>query len=225
VRERILYGMCLLAALLVARNLVVMLLVLPDEAAQGAIYRIIFFHVPAAWSAFAGFLTAMIASIVFLASKDLRYDALAVSVTEVGLAFGAANLVTGMIWGRVIWGLWWTWDPRLTSMLVCWLLYAGYLMLRRAVEEPSQRARVSAVFSIFAFADVPIVWFSIKWWRTQHPQPVVWAGGSMDRSMWNMLFLNWVPLLLLFVVLAAVRMRLEQTQREIDALRRHAHAL
>ena len=217
--------MCLLAALLVARNLVVMLLVLPDEAAQGAIYRIMFFHVPAAWSAFAGFLTAMIASRVFLASKDLRYDALAVSVTEVGLAFGAANLVTGMIWGRVIWGLWWTWDPRLTSMLVCWLLYAGYLMLRRAVEEPSQRARVSAVFSIFAFADVPIVWFSIKWWRTQHPQPVVWAGGSMDHSMWNMLFLNWVPLLLLFVVLVAVRMRLEQTQREIDALRRHAHAL
>jgi heme exporter protein C len=217
--------MCLLAAVLVVRNLAVMLLVLPDEAAQGAIYRIIFFHVPAAWSAFLGFFTALVASVVYLVKKDLRFDALAVSVTEVGLAFGAANLVTGMIWGRVIWGLWWTWDPRLTSMLVCWLLYAGYLMLRRAVEEPSQRARVSAVFSIFAFADVPIVWFSIKWWRTQHPQPVVWAGGSMDHSMWNMLFLNWVPLLLLFFVLAALRMRLEQTQREIDALRRHAHAL
>lgn len=224
-RERILYGMCLLAAVLVVRNLAVMLLVLPDEAAQGAIYRIIFFHVPAAWSAFLGFFTALIASVVYLVKKDLRWDALAVSVTEVGLAFGAANLVTGMIWGRVIWGVWWTWDPRLTSMLVCWLLYAGYLMLRRAVEEPSQRARVSAVFSIFAFADVPIVWFSIKWWRTQHPQPVVWAGGSMDHSMWNMLFLNWVPLLLLFCALAALRMRLEQTQREIDALRRHAHAL
>ncbi len=224
-REKILYGMCLLAAVLLVRNLAVMLLVLPDEAAQGAIYRIIFFHVPAAWSAFLGFFTALIASVVYLVKKDLRYDALAVSVTEVGLAFGAANLVTGMIWGRVIWGVWWTWDPRLTSMLVCWLLYAGYLMLRRAVEEPSQRARVSAVFSIFAFADVPIVWFSIKWWRTQHPQPVVWAGGSMDHSMWNMLFLNWVPLLLLFFVLAALRMRQEQTQREIDALRRHAHAL
>ena len=224
-REKILYGMCLLAAVLLVRNLAVMLLVLPDEAAQGAIYRIIFFHVPAAWTAFLGFFTALIASVVYLVKKDLRFDALAVSVTEVGLAFGAANLVTGMIWGRVIWGLWWTWDPRLTAMLVCWLLYAGYLMLRRAVEEPSQRARVSAVFSIFAFADVPIVWFSIKWWRTQHPQPVVWGGGSMDHSMWNMLFLNWVPLLLLFFVLAALRMRLEQTQREIDALRRHSHAL
>jgi heme exporter protein C len=110
-------------------------------------------------------------------------------------------------------------------MLVCWLLYGGYLMLRSAVEEPTQRARVSAVFSIFAFADVPIVWFSIKWWRTQHPQPVVWAGGSMDRSMWYMLFANWLPLLMLFIVLAALRMRQEQAQREVDALRRHAHAL
>jgi len=143
----------------------------------------------------------------------------------VGLAFATVNLVTGMIWGRIIWGIWWTWDPRLTSMLVCWLLYAGYLMLRRAVEEPTQRAKVAAVFSIFAFADVPIVWFSIKWWRTQHPQPVVWGGGSMDPSMWRMLFLNWVPLLLLFGVLAALRMRQEQAQREMDALRRQAHAL
>ncbi len=165
------------------------------------------------------------ASVIYLAGKNLRYDALAVAVTEVGLAFATANLVTGMIWGRIIWGIWWTWDPRLTSMLVCWLLYAGYLMLRRAVEEPTQRAKVAAVFSIFAFADVPIVWFSIKWWRTQHPQPVVWGGGSMDPSMWRMLFLNWVPLLLLFGVLAALRMRQEQAQREMDALRRQAHAL
>jgi heme exporter protein C len=224
-RQRILYGLSLVAGLLLIRNLFVMLLELPDEVAQGAIYRIIFFHVPDAWTAFLGCFIALIASILFLVTKNLRWDALAVSVTEVGLAFGAANLITGMIWGRVIWGVWWTWDARLTSMLVCWLLYAGYLMLRHAVEEPTQRARVSAVFSIFAFADVPIVIFSIKWWRTQHPQPVVWGGGFMDPAMWRMLFLNWVPLLLLFGVLSAMRMRQEETQREIDALRRHAHAL
>jgi heme exporter protein C len=224
-RQKTVYGLSLLAFWLLAANLAVILLVLPDEVAQGAIYRIMFFHVPAAWTAFVGFFVALVVSVLYLTTKNLRYDAVAVAVTEVGLAFGAVNLVTGMIWGRIIWGIWWTWDWRLTSMLVCWLLYSGYLMLRRAVEEPTQRAKVSAVFSIFAFADVPIVFFSIKWWRTQHPQPVVWGGGSIDSSMYIMLFLNWVPLLLLFVVLAVIRTRQERVQRELDALRRHAHAL
>lgn len=224
-RQKTLYVLCILAAGLLVADLAVILLVLPDEASQGAIYRIIFFHVPAAWTALAGCLAALAASVLYLATRDPGYDAAAVAVTEVGLAFGAANLVSGMIWGRVIWGVWWTWDARLTSMLVCWLLYAGYLMLRRAIEEPAQRARVSAVFSIFAFADVPVVVFSIRWWRTQHPQPVVWGGGSMDPAMWRMLFLNWAPLLLLFIILAALRMRQEKARRELDGLRRQAHAL
>jgi len=213
-----------IAAAVLARDLYVILLQLPDEVAQGPIFRIIFFHVPFAWTAFLGFFAALVASVLYLATKNLRYDALAVATTEVGLAFAAGNLVSGMIWGRIIWGIWWTWDPRLTSMLICWLLYAGYLMLRRAIEEPTQRARMSAVLSIFAFVDVPIVFFSIKWWRTQHPQPVVWGGGSMDPSYWNMLFLNWVPILLLGLVLVMIRMRQEEQQREIDALRRYAHA-
>ena len=216
--------MIAVTGLLLVRNVLVMAK-LPDEIMQGPIFRIIFFHVPAAWTAFLGFFAALVASILYLVKGNLKYDAFAVAVTEVGLAFGAANLVSGMIWGRQIWGIWWTWDPRLTSMLICWLLYSGYLMLRRAVEEPTQRARVSAVFSIFAFADVPIVWFSIKWWRTQHPQPVVWGGGSMDPSYWNMLFLNWIPFLLLGVVFLSIRMRQETVKREIDAIRRMAHAI
>src|SRR5574341_575486 len=122
-REKVMITMAGLAAALLARNLYVILLRLPDEAAQGAIYRIIFFHVPCAWTAFLGFFVALVASVLYLAKKNLRHDALAVAVTEAALAFGAANLVTGMIWGRIIWGIWWTWDPRLTSMLVCWLLY------------------------------------------------------------------------------------------------------
>jgi len=224
-REKTLIVLCIVAAILLAHNLYVILLVLPDEVAQGPIFRIIFLHVPAAWTAFLGFLAAAVASALYLVRKDLRYDAFAVAVTEVGLAFAAANLVTGMIWARIIWGIWWTWDARLTSMLVCWLLYAGYLMLRHAVEEPTQRARIAAVFSIFASVDVPIVFFSIRWWRTQHPQPVVWGGGSMDPAYWNMLFLNWVPLLLLGMVMVVIRLRQERRQRELEALRRMAHAL
>jgi heme exporter protein C len=148
-----------------------------------------------------------------------------VAVTEVGLAFLAANLVTGSIWARIIWGIWWTWDSRLTSALICWLLYAGYLMLRRAIEEPTQRATFAAVFSIFAFADVPIVWFSIKWWRTQHPQPVLWGGGSIDPVMRSTLYWNLLALLCLATVLVLIRLRQEEQQREIDSLRRLAHAV
>jgi heme exporter protein C len=224
-RERIMVVLSAVAAALLVRNLYVILLKLPDEMYQGAIYRIIFFHVPAAWTAFLGFFVALVASVLYLATKNLRQDALAVAATEVSLAFGAANLITGMIWGRIIWGIWWTWDPRLTSMLVCLLLYAGYLMLRGAMEDPTARARASAVLSIFAFVDVPIVFFSIRWWRTQHPQPVVYGAGKMDAAMWNMLFLNWVPTLLLAAVMVMVRLRQEETGREVDALRREAHAL
>jgi heme exporter protein C len=168
---------------------------------------------------------ALAASVLFLITKNFRFDSLAVAVTEVGLALLAGNLITGSIWGRVIWGIWWTWDARLTSALLCWLLYAGYLMLRRAIEEPTQRATFAAVFSIIAFIDVPIVIFSIKWWRTQHPQPVFWGGGSFPPD-WTSIFLyNLLAMSLFAVVLSSVRLRQEESQRELDSLRRMAHAL
>src|SRR5713226_8997109 len=117
-REKILYALSGLAALLLARNLYMIFMRLPDEAAQGAIYRIIYFHVPAALTAFLGYFIALVASALYLGTKNLRYDSVAASVTEVSLAFGAVNLVTGSLWARVIWGIWWTWDYRLTSTLV-----------------------------------------------------------------------------------------------------------
>jgi heme exporter protein C len=224
-RDKILYGLGLIAAALLARNIYKIFMVLPDEAAQGMIFRILFFHAPMAMTAMLGSAVGLIASIGFLLTKNFKYDSVAVAVTEVGLAFLAANLVTGSIWGRIIWGIWWTWDARLTSALVCWLLYAGYLMLRHAIEEPTQRATVAAVFNIFAFVDVPIVIFSIKWFRTQHPQPVMWGGGSIDPDYSSTLMLNWLALILLGAVLTLIRLRQEETQREIDSLRRYAHAM
>lgn len=224
-REKLLYALGIIAALLIARNLFHIFLRFPDEASQGAIFRIIFFHVPAAMAAFVGALVALGASIGWLTTRRMRFDSLAVAVTEVSLAFLAANLITGSIWGRIIWGIWWTWDARLTSALVCWLLYAGYLMLRRAIEEPTQRATIAAVYSIFAFVDVPIVIFSIKWWRTQHPQPVFWGGGSFPAEWYVTALLNLLAMVLLGAVLTAVRLRQEETQREIDAMRRYAHAM
>src|SRR5947207_3352077 len=156
-RDKILYGLGIISAALLARNIYKIFMVLPDEAAQGMIFRILFFHAPMAMTAMLGSAVGLVASVGFLLTKNFKFDSVAVAVTEVGLAFLAANLVTGSIWGRIIWGIWWTWDARLTSALVCWLLYAGYLMLRHAIEEPTQRATFAAVFSIFAFIDVPIV--------------------------------------------------------------------
>src|SRR6266542_7088200 len=149
-RDKIVYALGILAAVLLVRD-ILLIAQLPPERAQGAIFKIIFFHVPPAITALTGAAVGLVASVGFLLTKNLRFDAVAVAVTEVGLAFLAANLVTGSIWGRVIWGIWWTWDARLTSALNCWILYAGYIMLRRAIEEPTQRATFAAVFSIFAF--------------------------------------------------------------------------
>jgi heme exporter protein C len=224
-RQKAMIGMLGLAGILLVRNLYV-ISVLPDEANQGQIFRIIFFHVPAAIAAMTGSAVALVASVLFLVKKDFFYDSLAVAVTEVGLAFLAVNLVTGSIWARVIWGVWWAWDPRLTSALVCWVLYAGYLILRQALEEPTQRATFAAVYSIFAFSDVPIVYFSIRWWRTIHPQPVFFSkNGSFPPDWGTALLLNLLAMFLFYAVLTMIRLRQEQAQREIDYLRRTVHAM
>jgi len=223
-RDKILFGLGAVVAAILVWNINAIVR-LPEEANQGVVFKIIFFHVPVAVAAMTAALAALVASVLFLITKNFNYDSLAVASTEVGLAFLAANLVTGSIWARQIWGIWWTWDARLTSALICWILYAGYLMLRRAVEEPTQRATFAAVFSIFAFLDVPIVIFSIKWWRTQHPQPVFWGGGSFPPD-WTQHFLwNMLAMVLLGVMMVMVRLRQEVYQREIDSLRREAHAI
>jgi len=224
-RQKVIIAMLALVAILLARNLYTISM-LQDEMRQGQIFRIIYFHVPAAAAAMTGSAVALVASILFLVTKNFRYDALAVAVTEVGLAFLAVNLVTGSIWARVIWGVWWAWDPRLTSALICWILYAGYMILRQALEEPTQRATFAAVYSIFAFTDVPIVYFSIRWWRTIHPQPVFFSKeGSFPPDWSRALLINMIAIFLLYAVLTMIRLRQEQTQREIDYLRRTLHAI
>jgi heme exporter protein C len=222
-RDKILYLLAIAVAVLLTRDILIMV-GLPPEKVQGAIFKIIFFHVPVAATAMTACGVALIASALFLVTKNFFYDALAVSVTEVGLAFLAANLITGSIWGRNQWGIWWAWDARLTSALVCWILYASYLMLRRAIDDPTQRATFSAVFSIFCFIDVPIVIFSIKWWRTQHPQPVFWGGGSFPADWWPIFLWQLLAMLLLGAMLTIIRLRDEESQREIEAMRRMAHA-
>jgi heme exporter protein C len=226
-REKLVIGLAAATALLLAYNLYQIFLVLPDEAMQGAIYRIIFFHVPAAITGMTGYFIALFCSIAYLSFGNLRYDSLAASIVEVALVFSVVNIVTGSIWARIIWGIWWTWDYRLTSALVCVLIFSGYLMLRRAIDEPTQRARLSAALCIFGCIDVVLVWKSIEWFRTQHPGPVLsirTGGGHIDPAMERMLYLNFLAILMIAAALVLIRTRQEAAAREIDSLRRLANA-
>src|SRR5437763_11118899 len=174
-----------------------------------------------------GFFVALVLSSLYLGSGNFRYDSLAASVIEVSVVFSVLNIVTGSIWARIIWGIWWTWDYRLTSALVCVLIFSGYLMLRHAIDEPVQRARLSAALAIFGCIDVVIVWKSIEWFRTQHPGPVLsirTGGGNIDPAMERMLYLNFLAILMIATALVLIRTRQEATAREIDSLRRLAHA-
>lgn len=226
-RQKLIIVLATAAALLIAYNLHTMFLNVPDEANQGAIFRIIYFHVPSAITSFIGFFVGMFCGVWYLVKKDLRFDAVAASINEVSMAFAFVTLITGMIWGRIIWGIWWAWDPRITSYFICLLLYSGYMMLRRAIDDPTQRAKLSAVLSIFACLDIVIVWKSIEWWRTQHPGPVlsIRGGGGMAEGMESPLWWNLLALVMLSAALMLVRTRQEDMRREIDALRRYAHAM
>lgn len=226
-REKIIYGLAIAASVLLIRNLYQIFLGLPDELQQGAIYRIIFFHVPAAWTFMVAAAVSMVSSIVYLVRRNRGADAIAAAVTEVGLVFGTVNLITGMIWARVIWGIWWAWDARLTFMLISCLMYGAYLMLRNGIDEPTTRARMAAVLSIITFPAVVITYKAIDWWRTQHPAPVLsirGAQGGMDPAMESVLYLNFLAVLLFAAVLSIVRTRQEEMQRELDFFRREANA-
>jgi heme exporter protein C len=173
--------------------------VAPTDAMQGEIFRIIFYHVPSASVAFLFFAVSLLGSIGYLAYRQSHSewaqvaDAWALAGAEVGVVFCTVVLTTGPLWGRRAWGIWWTWDARLTTTLVLWLIYVSYLLMRRFAAGP-QVQTLAAVLGIFGALDVPIVYMSNRWWRTQHPAPVFGGaeGSGMDKSMlgpfmWNML--------------------------------------
>jgi heme exporter protein C len=226
-RNKIIIALAAVATAILGWNLHTIFLALPNEARQDAIFRIIYFHVPGGILGLTGFGVGLACSLVYLAKKDLWWDSLAASATEVALVFSLTNLITGSIWGRQQWGVWWAWDARLTGMLICCMVFAGYLMLRRAVDEPTQRARLSAVVSVFGTMNAWFVYKAIDWFpRLQHPGPVLSFrnAGGMDRVLEMPLWWNVLALLCFGIVLVMVRMRQEGVAREIDSLRRAAHS-
>lgn len=169
----ILAGLSLLLALGMA------LFYAPREATMGDVQRVFYFHVASAWTGMLGYLLAVITSIGYLRTRRLAWDVASLAGVEIGLVFTALCVVSGSIWARPIWNTWWTWDPRLTTAFIMELIYAAYLLLRRGVEEPGQRARFSAVYAIVGFVTVPLTFFSIRLFRTIHP---VILGAGNDAS-------------------------------------------
>jgi heme exporter protein C len=180
----------------------------PTEATMGDVQRIFYYHLPSAWIAFLLFFVNFLASIWYLIRRSVGADALALSAAEVGVSFCTIVLITGPLWARPVWGIWWTWDVRLTSTLVLWLIYVSYLVLRHYATG-GQVPVLAAVLGIFGFADVPIVYMAIRWFRTQHPQPVIGGGqgSGLDPRMWAAVLWNLAAFAMLAFLFVWIRYR------------------
>ena len=198
----------------------------PTESTMGEVQRIFYFHVSSHWVNFLAMLSVFVFSSLFLLNRQREMDVRASAAAEVGVVFCTMGLVSGMLWAKPVWGIWWTWDPKLTSLFVLWLIYLGYLTLRRLVESAEQRARLSAVFGILGAVDVPIVYMSNRWWRTQHPQPVMAgeAGSGLDPQMRMAFFVTLTAFTLLYFYLWKVRCDLERSQENVETLQREVQA-
>lgn len=187
------------------------LFVAPTDRDQGAVQRIMYVHVPSAWLAYLAFFVTMVGSAAYLWRRDLRFDRLAASSAELGLLFTGITIVSGAIWGKATWGIWWDWDPRLTTTAVLFVVYAGYLLLRSSLVDRIRRARISAVLGIIGFVNVPIVHFSVLWWRGLHQPPTVIRPGdpTIDHFLLAVLLANVASFTLLFVYLLRRRIDLE----------------
>lgn len=191
----------------------------PREATMGDVQRIFYFHLAAAWMMMLAFGVVFAGSILYLAKKDRKWDIVAASSAEIAVVFSFVVMTTGPIWAKSAWGAWWTWDPRLTSTLVLWIVFIGYLMLRGSITDRSRRASISAVYGIVGFVDVPIVFMSIRWWRTIHPQLFNGIDMQMAPTMILTLMICVVAFSLLYVFFLLQRVRLERMRDEVELLK------
>ena len=188
----------------------------PSEAVQGNVQRIMYLHVPAVLTAYLAFVLVLIGSVGYLATRGVGWDRLAGAAGELGVLFTGLTIVSGSIWGKPTWGTWWTWDARLTSTAVLFLVYVGYLLLRSLIEDPETRGRYAAVVGIVGAVNVPIVHFSVKWWRALH-QPSTILGpepSPIDPAIGLALFVNWVAFTLLFAYFLTRRMEIARLEEQ-----------
>ncbi len=189
----------------------------PPDAYQGQVQRIMYVHVPTAWVAYLAFLVVFIFSILYLWRGSETFDQVAYASAEVGVVFTGLTILAGSIWGKPTWGVWWTWDARLTTTAILFLIYVGYLMLRSFVEDRSRGARYAAVLGIVGFLDIPIVHKSVEWWRTLHQAPSIMRpeGATVAPPMLFTLLVSVAAFTLLYLYLLSQRLHLERLDAEI----------
>ena len=212
----------ILSGLVMLFNLYLISMVAPTDFVLGNIQRVFYFHVPIAVMSFLAFFLVFVASAIYLVRRDPRWDRLAHASAEVGLLFVTLALLTGVIWARPVWGTWWTWEPRLTTTLILWLIYVAYLMMRAYAPNQSKGSLYSAVVGIVGFVDVPIVYYSVVWWRSIHPSPVVGPlseAGALNGTMLAILMFAFVSFFLLFLCLVLERMALRNAEDQLGAIR------
>jgi heme exporter protein C len=193
------------------------------SSGMGDLQRIFYFHVPAAIAGMTAFAVNFVASLMYVVRRNRWWDNVALSAAETGVMFFSMVLVTGPIWAKPAWFVWWTWSPRLTLSLVLGLLYVSYLLIRNYIEDPEKRALISAVFGVIAFADTPLVWFSIRWWRDIHPSPML-ETGNLGRSMRPAFFICMIVFQILLLFILRRRFYLESLRGEMESLERQADA-
>jgi heme exporter protein C len=206
-----------LAGVLVPAGVFLALVVAPVEAFQGEPYRILYVHVPSVVTAYVAFTVTFVGSILYLMRRQARFDRLAAVSAELGQVFLTLVLITGPIWGKPVWGAWWTWDARLTTALILWFIFAGYLMLR-AWSGP-EAGRAAAVVAIIGFLDIPLIHWSAVLLRTLHPQPTVFRpeGPALPASMLAVLLFNMAAFVITYLALLRVRLRQEVLRDQLRA--------
>ncbi len=213
--------------LLLAGMLFVLYLIflwVPEDKRLGIVQKIFYFHLASAWTAFLAFFIVFVLGIIYLINRNIQIDLLASASAEIGILFTTLVLITGSLWGRSSWNVWWTWEPRLTTTLILWFIYIAYFLIRDSIEEPEKAARISSVYGIIGFIDVPIVFMSIRWWRSRL-HPVVFgegqgrSRGGMDQDMLITLLFSLAVFTILFLVLLHLSYKQKIQAAEINSIK------
>lgn len=212
------------SALLMAVTLYLIYFWVPTERNLGVSQRIFYFHVPLGWIGMVSIVVVAVASLMHLLTGREKWDSLAYATAELGLVYATLILVTGSIWAKPVWGVWWTWDPKLTTTLVLWFIYVGYLMVRAYAPRGSQGARYGSVVALIGALDAPLIYMASVWWRTAHPElnvgPLADEESSLDPRMGMTLLVSIVTFTVMYVYLLMERYSLRRAEAELDRLYR-----